>query len=71
MFFIKDVRIYNWKLNNWYTAQGETVKNKDYWLEYSELTRGKYIDFEWIKGHSAHLENTICDSYAGELLERC
>ena len=63
--------IYNWKLNNWHTAQGETVKNKKYWLEYSDLTSGKYIEFEWVKGHSEHFENTICDRYASELLSRC
>jgi len=61
----------NWELNNWHTAQGEKVKNKKYWLEYSELTRGKYIEFEWVKGHSFHFENTICDKYASELLNRC
>jgi len=63
--------IYNWKLNDWYTAQGEQVKNKEYWLEYSKLTMGKYIEFEWVKGHSDHFENTICDRYASELLVRC
>ncbi len=63
--------IYNWKLNNWHTAQGEKVKNRECWLEYSDLTSGKYIEFEWVKGHSEHFENTICDRYASELLNRC
>ncbi len=63
--------IYNWKLNNWHTAQGEKVKNKKYWLEYLGLTSGKYIEFEWVKGHSDHFENTICDRYARDLLNRC
>lgn len=63
--------IYNWELNNWYTAQGEKVKNITFWQEYYKLTQGKYIEFEWVKAHSFHFENTICDRYAKELLNNC
>ena len=63
--------LYNWKLNDWYTAQGEKVKNITFWKEYFMLTQGKYIEFEWVKAHSSHFENTICDSYAKELLNKC
>lgn len=62
--------IYNWRLNNWFTAQGEKVKNITYWKEYYKLTQGKYIEFEWVKAHSFHYENTICDVYAKELLKK-
>lgn len=63
--------IYNWKLNDWYTAQGEKVKNIVFWKKYYKLTQGKYIEFEWVKAHSFHFENTICDTYAKELLNKC
>lgn len=56
--------MFNWKLNDWHTAQGEKVKNIEYWQEFDQLTIGKYIEFEWVKGHSSHLENTLCDFYA-------
>ncbi len=62
--------IYNWKLNDWHTAQGTKVKNIDYWKEYQNLTKNKYIEFEWVKGHNFHYENTICDRYAAELIKR-
>ncbi len=62
--------IYNWKLNNWHTAQGTKVKNIIYWKEYQELTKNKFIEFEWVKGHNFHYENTICDRYATELINR-
>jgi len=56
--------MFNWKLNDWHTAQGEKVKNISYWKEFDLLTQGKYIEFEWVKGHSFHFENTLCDFYA-------
>jgi len=59
--------IFNWKLNNWYTAQGERVKNIAYWKHFDALSKGKYIEFEWVKGHSQHPENTLCDFYAKQV----
>ena len=56
--------IFNWKLNNWHTAQGEKVKNIDYWKQFDELSKEKYIEFEWVKSHRQHTENTLCDFYA-------
>ncbi|MCF6241434.1 MAG: hypothetical protein L3J74_08840 [Bacteroidales bacterium] len=31
--------IFNWKLNDWHTAQGEKVKNINYWKQFEELSR--------------------------------
>ena len=59
--------IFNWKLNDWYTAQGEKAKNIEYWKHFDELSKGKYIEFEWVKGHSQHPENTLCDYYAKQV----
>ncbi len=56
--------MFNWKLNNWYTAQGKKVKNITWWKKFDQLTQDKYIEFEWVKGHSQHYENSICDFYA-------
>jgi ribonuclease HI len=56
----------HWRLNNWYTIQGTKVKNIDYWVEFEKLIDGKYIEFQWIKSHSLHFENTLCDKYAKE-----
>jgi ribonuclease HI len=56
--------VFNWKLNDWHTAQGEKVKNILYWQEFDKLTENKYIEFEWVKGHSKQFENSICDFYA-------
>jgi ribonuclease HI len=55
-----------WKLNDWKTVNGESVKNIDIWLRFDSACQGKYIEFQWVKGHSDHFENTLCDLYAKE-----
>ena len=62
--------ILNWKLNDWYTANGSKVKNIEYWMRFDKLTDGKYIEFEWVKGHSEHFENTLCDLYAKDIAKK-
>ena len=62
--------IINWELNDWYTIQGRRVRNIEYWRRFEQLTRGKYIEFQWIKAHSFHFENTICDRYAKQIANK-
>ena len=56
--------IWNWKLNDWHTANGTKVKNIDDWKRFEKLTDGKYIEIEWVKSHRNHLQNILCDSLA-------
>jgi len=62
--------IQNWKINNWRTANGERVKNIRYWKKIDRLAKNKYLEFEWVKAHANHLENTICDKYAKETAKK-
>lgn len=55
-----------WKLNDFKTINGEPPKNIEKWLMFDELCNGKYIEFQWVKGHSNHFENSLCDIYARE-----
>lgn len=50
-----------WKINNFYTVNGTKAKNINKWKEIDHLIKGKYLEFEWVKSHSEHFENTICD----------
>ncbi len=59
--------IHYWKVNDWITANGEDVKHIDYWKKFDKITEGKYIEFEWVKGHSNQFENELCDMYAKEI----
>jgi ribonuclease HI len=61
--------ILNWELNDWMTVNGEKVKNIDQWKKFNALSKGKYIEFEWVKAHSNHFGNTICDLYAKQAAE--
>ena len=53
-----------WKVNNFYTANGTRAKNISDWKIVDQLIQNKYIEFEWVKSHSEHFENTLCDMKA-------
>ncbi|WP_243156187.1 RNase H family protein [Clostridium sp. C2-6-12] len=59
-----------WKLNNFKTINGESPKNLEKWLMFDGLCNGKYIEFQWVKGHSNHFENSLCDIYAKETAKK-
>lgn len=58
-----------WTLNDWMTVNGEKAKNINIWQRINRLTLGKYIEFQWVKGHNNHFENTLCDLYAKDALK--
>ena len=53
-----------WQRKNWKTADGQPVKNQDLWQQLAELTRGRDVRWEWIRGHVGHPENERCDQVA-------
>lgn len=56
--------IYNWRKNNWKTANKEPVKNKKLWEELYELTQKHNVEFIKVKGHSDNEFNNRCDFLA-------
>lgn len=56
--------IYNWKKNNWQTSNKTPVKNKDLWIWLDQEIQRHQVEWEWVKGHSGHRENEICDELA-------
>ena len=56
--------IYNWKKNNWKASTGKAVKNQDLWIALDQAIQTHNIDWQWVKGHSGHCENEICDELA-------
>lgn len=56
--------IYNWKKNNWKTANKEPVKNKELWEELYNFTKVHEIEFIKVKGHSDNKYNNRCDELA-------
>ncbi len=61
--------IFNWKKNNWRTANKKEVKNIDLWQQLdAEITRHE-ISWQWVKGHSGHPENDLVDELARTAIE--
>jgi ribonuclease HI len=54
----------NWVKNRWRTASKKDVKNQTLWKEYLKLAKPHKIKAIWVKGHSGHKENEICDKLA-------
>ncbi|UDG79415.1 Ribonuclease HI [Candidatus Ecksteinia adelgidicola] len=56
--------IFNWKKNNWKTTNKQPVKNIDLWKRLEIAIKYKDITWQWVKGHSGHIENERCDMLA-------
>lgn len=56
--------IFNWKANNWKTADKKEVKNKSIWQELYKLTSTHKVTFFKVKGHSDNVLNNRCDELA-------
>ncbi|NLM17480.1 MAG: ribonuclease HI [Candidatus Riflebacteria bacterium] len=55
-----------WLSNGWKTAGKKPVKNRELWERLLEETARHKVTWQWIKGHSGHEENEICDRLAVE-----
>lgn len=53
-----------WKAKGWRTSTKAPVKNVDLWKRLDELMGGHEIRFHWVRGHSGHPENELCDEMA-------
>ena len=61
--------IESWKTNNWRTTNKKPVKNKELWMELDTLSKQYDITWEWVKGHSGHLQNERADYLANKAIE--
>lgn len=56
--------MHNWKRNNWQTSNKTPVKNQDLWIRLDKAIAPHQLEWQWVKGHSGHHENEICDELA-------
>ncbi|CAM3735129.1 Ribonuclease HI [Vibrio aerogenes CECT 7868] len=56
--------IFNWKKRGWKTADKKAVKNADLWQALDQEAQKHKIDWHWVKGHTGHRENELCDELA-------
>ena len=52
-----------WIARGWRRRTGE-LQNEDLWRELSELTAGRRVRWQWLKGHAGHLHNERADRLA-------
>lgn len=58
-----------WKSKNWYRTRSEKAINYDLWDRLLTLISAHdKVKFNWVKGHSGHIENERCDELALEAL---
>lgn len=60
--------IWGWKKNNWLTAEGQPVLNKEHWLELDQVVSAvkKFAKINWhyVRGHTGVPGNERCDQIA-------
>ncbi|WP_457639960.1 ribonuclease HI [Persephonella sp.] len=58
--------IYRWEKNNWKNSSKKEVSHKEMWQELLKLLRTHNVSVNWVKAHSGHPENELCDKIAKE-----
>lgn len=56
--------IKNWRKNGWRTSNKKPVKNVDLWKRLDEQVNQHQVQWHWVKGHSGHPMNELCDVLA-------
>ncbi len=62
--------IFNWKKNNWRTADRKPVKNADLWQELDEEVVKHQLEWVWGKGHAGNHYNEMVDELARAAAEK-
>ena len=62
--------IHGWKKRGWKTADKQPVKNVDLWQILDEARSGHRVSWNWVKGHSGHVENERVDVLARSEAEK-
>ncbi|HTV86480.1 MAG TPA: ribonuclease HI [Dyella sp.] len=59
-----------WIKNGWRTADKKPVKNQDLWQRLAAAVAPHKVRFQWVRGHTGHLENERVDQAAREQAEQ-
>ncbi|MBO3098311.1 ribonuclease HI [Gelidibacter pelagius] len=54
----------NWKKNGWKRKKNIPAINSDLWDKLLTVISEHNVEFNWVKGHSGHIENERCDTLA-------
>jgi ribonuclease HI len=60
----------SWKRNDWRTAEGEPVKNRDLWEALEQAAAAApWVQLVWVRGHNGHPLNEAADQLASAAAE--
>lgn len=59
----------NWKRRGWRTSQGKPVKNIDLWQALDTEVARHEVHWEWVRGHTGHVENERADALARQAID--
>jgi ribonuclease HI len=62
--------INNWKKKGWVTSSKKPVKNVDLWQRLEHASARHEIQWEWVRGHSLHVENELVDGAAKRAMKK-
>lgn len=56
-----------WRANGWRrNKQGDMALNPDLWGRLLDAVEGRDVSFQWVRGHSGHPQNEMCDAMVRE-----
>ena len=56
-----------WRANGWRrNKRGDMALNPDLWGRLLDAVEGRDVSFQWVRGHSGHPQNEVCDAIVGE-----
>lgn len=58
-----------WKRKQWKNSARQPVKNQDLWQELDRLATPHQIDWQWVRGHTGHVENERADQLANRAID--
>jgi len=53
-----------WRAHGWWRNKREKAENIDLWEHLLELAEARPVEFVWVRGHSGHPMNEVCDRLA-------
>lgn len=69
--YVKDgitVWIKSWQQKGLLNKPNTKIKNVELWQELDELNKKHHVTWEWVRGHSGHIENEIVDKAARDAI---
>lgn len=52
-----------WRANGWRrNNKGDKALNHDLWGPLLDAVEGRDVGFQWVRGHSGHRQNELCDA---------